>query len=68
MFMYINLVIPHTSGFKECWGKSCHTSELPFVFESMDIIQSNYSMLGPFAQQEALESREISIYGLSKGL
>lgn len=37
----------------ECWGKSCHTSELPYVFQAMDIIRSNYSTLGPYAQAEA---------------
>lgn len=33
--------------------KSCHTSELPYVFQAMDVIRSNYSTLGPLAQQEA---------------
>ena len=35
----------HIPGYKECWGKSCHTAELPYVFESMDVIRSNYSTL-----------------------
>jgi Carboxylesterase family len=43
----------HVPGFLECWGKSCHTSELPFVFEAMDIIRSDYSTLSPIAQKEA---------------
>ncbi|KAG7371214.1 carboxylesterase [Nitzschia inconspicua] len=43
----------HVPGFLECWGKSCHTAELPFVFESMDIIRSDYSTLSPIAQKEA---------------
>lgn len=43
----------HIPGFPECWGKSCHTAELPFVFQAMDVIRSNYSTLGIFAQQEA---------------
>lgn len=43
----------HVPGFKECWGKSCHTSELPFVFKASDIIRSNYSTLSPIAQEEA---------------
>ena len=25
----------HIPGFPECWGKSCHTAELPFVFQAM---------------------------------
>jgi Carboxylesterase family len=25
----------HIPGFAECWGKSCHTSEIPFVFQAM---------------------------------
>ena len=48
----------HIPGFKECWGKSCHTSEIPYVFQAMDIIRSNYSTLGIFAQQEAPSSPE----------
>jgi carboxylesterase type B len=43
----------HVPGFRECWGKSCHMSELPFVFKAMDIIRSNYSTLSPIAQEEA---------------
>eukprot|EP00536_Pseudo-nitzschia_multiseries_P012506 jgi/Psemu1/68339/estExt_Genemark1.C_4810037 len=43
----------HVPGYKECWGKSCHTAELPFVFESMDIIRSDYSTLSGVAQEEA---------------
>jgi hypothetical protein len=43
----------HVPGFLECWGKSCHTSEIPYVFESMDIIRSDYSTLSPIAQKEA---------------
>jgi hypothetical protein len=35
------------------WGKSCHTAELPYVFEAMDIIRSDYSTLSPIAQEEA---------------
>ena len=48
----------HIPGLKECWGKSCHTSEIPYVFQAMDIIRSNYSTLGIFAQQEAPSSPE----------
>jgi hypothetical protein len=48
----------HIPGYAECWGKSCHTSELPFVFQAMDIIRSNYSTLGPHAQKEAPASPE----------
>ena len=48
----------HIPGFKECWGKSCHTAEIPYVFEAMEIIKSNYSTLGPYAQQEAPTSPE----------
>lgn len=43
----------HVPGFKECWGKSCHTSELPYVFQAMDIIRTNYSTLSEIAQAEA---------------
>lgn len=43
----------HLPGFKECWGKSCHTAELPYVFQAMSTIRSNYSTLGPIAQKEA---------------
>lgn len=43
----------HVPGFLECWGKSCHTAELPFVFEAMDIIRSDYSTLSDIAQKEA---------------
>lgn len=25
----------HIPGFAECWGKSCHTAEIPFVFQAM---------------------------------
>jgi carboxylesterase type B len=46
----------HIPGYKECWGKACHTAELPYVFQAMDIIRSNYSTLGPFAQAEAPEA------------
>jgi carboxylesterase type B len=43
----------HVPGFLECWGKSCHTAELPFVFEAMAIIRSDYSTLSDIAQKEA---------------
>ena len=33
--------------------QSCHTAELPYVFQAMDVIRSNYSTLGPLAQREA---------------
>lgn len=48
----------HIPGFKECWGKSCHTAEIPYVFQAMDVIRSNYSTLGIYAQQEAPSSPE----------
>jgi uncharacterized protein YbjQ (UPF0145 family) len=48
----------HIPGFPECWGKSCHTAEMPYVFQAMDVIRSNYSTLGPHAQREAPSSPE----------
>ena len=42
----------HVPGYKECWGKSCHTAELPYVFESMEIIRSDFSTLSKVAQEE----------------
>ncbi|ACI65697.1 predicted protein [Phaeodactylum tricornutum CCAP 1055/1] len=48
----------HIPGYEECWGKSCHTSEIPYVFQAMDIIRSNYSTLGPHAQREAPSTPE----------
>ena len=43
----------HVPGYKECWGKACHTAELPYVFATMDVIRSNYSTLSKYAQGEA---------------
>jgi carboxylesterase type B len=43
----------HIPGFKACWGKSCHTAELPYPFESMDAIRSTYSTLGPIGRKDA---------------
>eukprot|EP00980_Cylindrotheca_fusiformis_P016024 scaffold4715_cov115-Cylindrotheca_fusiformis.AAC.8 len=43
----------HVPGYKECWGKSCHTAELPYVFQTMDVIRANYSTLSQIAQDEA---------------
>jgi carboxylesterase type B len=48
----------HIPGYKECWGKSCHTSEIPYAFQAMDIIRTNYSTLGMYAQREAPSSPE----------
>lgn len=48
----------HIPGFKECWGKSCHTAELPFVFQAIDVIRSNYSTLSDIAQKEAPSTPE----------
>lgn len=48
----------HVPGFKECWGKACHTAEIPYVFEAMDIIRTNYSTLGPYARLEAPKAPE----------
>lgn len=48
----------HIPGFKECWGKACHTAEIPYAFEAMDIIRANYSTLSPIAQKEAPRSPE----------
>lgn len=43
----------HIPGYKACWGKSCHTAELPYPFQAMDSIRSSYSTLGPIAQADA---------------
>jgi carboxylesterase type B len=32
-----------TPGLRACDGLACHTSELPFVFEQLDVISANYS-------------------------
>ena len=48
----------HVPGYKECWGKSCHTAELPYVFQSMEVIRSNYSTLSQYAQDEAPSAPE----------
>jgi hypothetical protein len=48
----------HIPGYKECWGKSCHTSELAYVFQAMSVIRSDYSTLGPIAQTEAPSAPE----------
>jgi hypothetical protein len=48
----------HVPGFKECWGKSCHTAELPYVFQSMEVIRSNYSTLSSIAEDEAPSAPE----------
>lgn len=53
VYVYRFSLPTHIPGYKECWGKSCHTAELPYVFQAMDVIRSNYSTLGPFAQEDA---------------
>ena len=53
VFVYRFSQPTHIPGFKECWGKACHTAELPYVFQAMDVLRSNYSTLGPFGQNEA---------------
>jgi carboxylesterase type B len=58
VFVYRFSLPTHIPGYKECWGKSCHTAELPYVFQSMDVIRSNYSTLGPHAQKEAPSAPE----------
>ena len=64
IFVYQFSHSTHIPGYPECWGKSCHTSELPFVFEAMNIIRSNYSTLGPYAQSEAPEAPEYPYTGI----
>lgn len=58
VFVYRFSQPTHIPGYKECWGKSCHTSELPFVFQAMEILRTNYSTLSPFAQQDAPSAPE----------
>jgi carboxylesterase type B len=58
VFVYQFSHSTHIPGYEECWGKSCHTAELPFVFQAMDIIRTNYSTLSPVAQNEAPASPE----------
>ena len=58
VYVYRFSLPTHIPGYKECWGKSCHTAELPYVFQSMDVIRSNFSTLGPFAQEEAPSAPE----------
>jgi hypothetical protein len=58
VFVYQFSHSTHIPGFPECWGKSCHTAEMPYVFQAMDVIRSNYSTLGPHAQREAPSSPE----------
>eukprot|EP00592_Proboscia_alata_P014665 CAMPEP_0194400332 /NCGR_PEP_ID=MMETSP0174-20130528/127152_1 /TAXON_ID=216777 /ORGANISM="Proboscia alata, Strain PI-D3" /LENGTH=1298 /DNA_ID=CAMNT_0039196831 /DNA_START=207 /DNA_END=4102 /DNA_ORIENTATION=- len=53
VFVYRFSQPTHIPGYKECWGKACHTAELPYVFQSMEIIRTNYSAIGPFAEAEA---------------
>jgi len=53
IYVYHFSLPTHIPGYEECWGKSCHTSELPYIFQSMDLIRSNYSTLSPYAQEEA---------------
>ena len=36
----------HVAGFPACWGLACHTAELPYFFNSMDIIREEYSVRG----------------------
>lgn len=48
----------HIPGCKECWGKSCHTAELPYVFQSIEVIRSNYSTTSQYAQDEAPSTPE----------
>mmetsp|Transcript_15104 Transcript_15104/g.23448 ORF Transcript_15104/g.23448 Transcript_15104/m.23448 type:complete len:735 (+) Transcript_15104:1-2205(+) len=52
IFVYRFSQPTHIPGYKECWGKSCHTAELPYVFEAMDVIRSNYSTISEIAQNE----------------
>jgi len=33
--------------FPECYGKACHTAELPFVFGQVDVIHENYTVAPP---------------------
>jgi Carboxylesterase family len=58
VFVYQFSHSTHIPGFPECWGKSCHTAEMPYVFQAMDVIRSNYSTLGPHAQREAPSTPE----------
>ena len=58
VYVYRFTLPTHIPGYKECWGKSCHTAELPYVFQSMDVIRTNYSTLGPYAQEEAPSAPE----------
>ena len=48
----------HVPGFKYCWGKSCHTAELPYVFHATDTIRTNYSTVGPVGQRDAPSAPE----------
>jgi len=56
----------HIPGFKECWGKSCHTAELPYVFQAMEVIRSHYSTLSRYAQDEAPQPPEYPFTELLK--
>jgi Carboxylesterase family len=38
--------------------QACHTAEVPYIFQAMEIIRSNYSTLGPYARSEAPEPTE----------
>jgi len=58
VYVYRFSLPTHIPGYKECWGKSCHTAELPYVFQAMETIRSNYSTLGPYAQKEAPSAPE----------
>eukprot|EP00557_Chaetoceros_sp_GSL56_P012315 CAMPEP_0176478174 /NCGR_PEP_ID=MMETSP0200_2-20121128/1041_1 /TAXON_ID=947934 /ORGANISM="Chaetoceros sp., Strain GSL56" /LENGTH=1129 /DNA_ID=CAMNT_0017874085 /DNA_START=156 /DNA_END=3545 /DNA_ORIENTATION=+ len=58
VFVYRFSLPTHIPGYKECWGKSCHTAELPYVFQAMDVIRSNYSTVGTHAQKEAPSAPE----------
>lgn len=64
VFVYQFSHSTHIPGYKECWGKSCHTAEVPYVFQAMDIIRTNYSTLGPYAQREAPSSPEYPYTGI----
>lgn len=49
----MTLWLPQVPGYPECHGLSCHTSELPYVFNNLEIISKSYAM--------ATEAKNVSL-------
>lgn len=64
VFLYEFALPTKTPGFPFCDGLSCHTCELPYIFQQIDLIESNYSYIKSVVHPSKTEKMKEDRFGI----